>query len=655
MVFAIIAGVIVLFMWDRLPVIAVCVGCSLSLWATGVLTLNQSLAGFGDPATIFVASLFVVSAGLDMTGVTAWAGKSLIAQAGDSRTRLVVLMMLLVGVLSALISVNGAVAALLPVIVVMAVRLGRPPSQLLMPLVFGAHAGSMLALTGTPVNVLILEASQQAGRGGFGYFEYALVGIPMVAGCIAIAVLLGARLLPVRETKTLPPDLSAHARTLVEQFRLDGDVQKLRVSAGSPLLAMPRNTLDLSDRAGVTLVTLSLPDGSPATGSAPIAEGDLMIVRGGAEAIALLANDLILTPRGDATAGDVADTLFNRNSGLAEVMIPPRSPLIGQVFFTGMITESGDLIVFAIQRHGSDLDAGEALAAGDTLLLQGTWSALDARLDRAEVLVVNAPDLVRRQAVPMGQGAWAMIGILVAMVVLLATGIVPAAVAGLLAAGAVLLAGILRVDQVYHAVNWTTVILVGAMMPLSTAITQTGRRRPAGARADRDGGAGGAAGAPRRALRADGRPGAGDQQHRDRAHHHPDLGRRRRPDGRLAAAGTDVGRHRRGRGVPDPGGHADQPDGDGARRLPLRRLLEIRPADDGLVLRRGGLPGAADLAVLRWRASSAAARPRSTWCSASTGCRPDREKSCRRRWSRWRTAWRPAPPPRSPASAARRG
>ena len=214
-VFAIIAGVIVLFVWDRLPVVAVCFGCALSLWGTGVLTLNQSLAGFGDPATIFVGSLFVASAALEKAGITAWAGQILISGAGASRTRLIGLTMLFVGVLSALISVNGAVAALLPVVVVMAVRLRRPPSQLLMPLVFGAHAGSMLALTGTPVNVLVLEASLDAGAGGFGYFEFALVGVPLVVGCVVIAVLLGERLLPVRESQGLPRDLSAHASTLV--------------------------------------------------------------------------------------------------------------------------------------------------------------------------------------------------------------------------------------------------------------------------------------------------------------------------------------------------------------------------------------------------------------------------------------------------------
>ena len=131
-------------------------------------------------------------------------------------------------------------------------------------------------------------------------------------------------------------------------------------------------------------------------------------------------------------------------------------------------------MVLAVQRGGADLLSGEPLAAGDILLLQGTWDALDRNLAPPEVVVVNSPDLVRRQALPMGPGSLATLGVLVAMVVLLATGLLPAAVVGLLSAAAILLLGILSVDEIYRAINWTTVILVGAMMPLSTAITETG-------------------------------------------------------------------------------------------------------------------------------------------------------------------------------------
>ena len=472
-VFAIIGGVIVLFVWDRLPVIIVCVGAALSLWAAGVLTLNQSLAGFGDPATVFVASLFVVSAGLERSGLTAWVGQILIGQAGDSRARLLVLMMVSVALLSALISVNGAVAALLPVVIVMAIRLGRSPSQLLMPLVFGAHAGSMLALTGTPVNVLVMEASYNAGAGGFSYFEFALVGIPLVAGVVAIAIFAGARLLPTRESANLPPDLSRHAATLVEQFRLTSEVYQLRVRDDSTLAGTPRRALDLSDRPGIRLVTVKAADGRSGAPRTMIEAGDIIVVRGDVEAAAALATECALSPRED-DGGGLADALLNRSSGLAEVVVPPRSPLVGQRLFPGMVTESGDLIVLAVQRQGEDVAPGEPVAVGDTMLLQGTWQALDRRLDTAEVLVVNSPDLVRRQAVPMGEGAKVMLVILATMVVLLATGVVPAAVAGTLAAAAVVLTGILSVEQVYRAISWTTVILIAGMMPLSTAIIETG-------------------------------------------------------------------------------------------------------------------------------------------------------------------------------------
>ncbi len=265
-VFLIIAGVVALFMWDRLPVIIVCLGCALSLWATGVLTLGQSLAGFGDPATIFIASLFVIGGALEATGITAWTGKFLTDAAGNSRVRLLVIMMVMVGALAALISVNGAVAALMPVVIVIAVRLGRSPAQLLMPLVFAGHAGSMILLTGSPVNVLIHDfLIDIEGRGfgffeyalaagsmilltgspvnvlihdflidiegrGFGFFEYALAGVPLLAGAIAIVVLFGERLLPTRDGRNLPPDLSRHASTLVEQYRLAEGMHTLRVT-----------------------------------------------------------------------------------------------------------------------------------------------------------------------------------------------------------------------------------------------------------------------------------------------------------------------------------------------------------------------------------------------------------------------------------------
>ncbi len=201
--FAIIAALVVLFVWGRLPVEIVALGAALALWATGILTLEQTLAGFGDPVVIFIASLFVVSEALEATGVTAWAGQQLIDRAGASRSRLVVLMMLVVAALTAVVTVNAAVAALLPVVVVAANRLSLSPSKLLIPLCFGAHAGSQLALTGSNVNMLIADAALQYDGTPIGFFEFAIAGVPLLIGTIAIVTLLGDRLLPVRSPRTI--------------------------------------------------------------------------------------------------------------------------------------------------------------------------------------------------------------------------------------------------------------------------------------------------------------------------------------------------------------------------------------------------------------------------------------------------------------------
>jgi di/tricarboxylate transporter len=337
---------------------------------------------------LFIGSLFIVSESLDATGVTAWAGQQLVERVGQSRTRLLVLMLALVAVLTALISVNGSVAALLPVAVVIAMRLRRSPSQLLLPLAFAAHAGSLLTLSGSPVNVIASEFAHDAGAGSFGYFSFALV--PLVVATITIVVVFGERLLPDRTPRSGSRDFSEHTRNLVDQHGLEGDAE-----------------------------------------------------------------------------------LLTRRSGVAEVVIPPRSRLVGDTAFPGMVTESGDLVVLAVQRTGEELSGETVLAVGDTLLLQGTSGALEERLDDPEVLVVDEPQLVRRQ-VPLGPGAKRALAVLAAMVVLLATGAVPPAVAGLLAAGAIVVGRVLTIEQAYRGISWTTVALVAGMIPLSSAMTETG-------------------------------------------------------------------------------------------------------------------------------------------------------------------------------------
>jgi len=166
--------------------------------------------------------------------------------------------------------------------------------------------------------------------------------------------------------------------------------------------------------------------------------------------------------------------LLTQRTGVAEVVLPPRSGLVGQTAFPGMVTESGDLVVLAVHRREEELVGESTLEAGDVLLLQGTWRALDHHLEDPDVLVVDDPDEVRRQAAPLGPSARRALVVVAGMVLLLATGVTPPAAAGLLAASAIVLVGVLTIEQAYRGIQWTTVILVAGMLPLSTAMTQSG-------------------------------------------------------------------------------------------------------------------------------------------------------------------------------------
>jgi hypothetical protein len=286
--FAIIAAVVVLFVWNRIPVAVVAVGTSLALYLTGVLGAGEAVEGLGDPVVVFIASLFVITAGLEATGVTTWAGQLLVRKAGGSPTRLLAFLMMLAALLTAAMGFIGTVASLLPVAVVAAVRLGVPTSQLLMPLAFSASASGLLTLTASPVNVLMANAVADAGLPEFGFFEFALAGVPLVLGTVILLLLLGRRLLPNRDGTAMPADFSDHARRLVEQYGLPDDLHRLRVRPTSPYVGVARTDLQLGRDTDVQLV--SIESGVAARGpQRTIAPGDVLVVRGDAAAADRLA------------------------------------------------------------------------------------------------------------------------------------------------------------------------------------------------------------------------------------------------------------------------------------------------------------------------------------------------------------------------------
>jgi len=471
----ILVATLALFIWNRLPPVIVGMGMALSLFLTGVLPAAEAIRGLGDPVVVMLAGLFIVAAGLEAAGVTTWAGQKLVEAAGGSVSKAFLLLMLVIGVFCASIGFNATVAALLPVTMVLAIRLKLASSQLMMPLAFATHSASVFTLLGTPINVIALTTAQSAGL-NIGFFEFSAVGLPLFIGSIAIVFLTYRFLLPHRNGANLPPDFSNHAATLVEQYRLEDGLHRLRVRSTSPLIGKPRDALAIDRYPELSLVAVKDGATNQLIARDMLQHNDMVLVRGPAAAVGELAAALELAPReAEEEPAGLAGSLFNRGSGLAEVVIPPRSEFVGRTVFNGMTTDAGDLMILGIRR--GDLDLGEApvtLQPGDTLLMQGTWQALDKRLATPQVLVVDSPDLVRRQAVPLGWKASQAVGVLGLLVVLLVWGGFPPAINALICAGLMVLLGVVTIPQAYKSIDWNTVILIGAMIPIAPAMERSG-------------------------------------------------------------------------------------------------------------------------------------------------------------------------------------
>lgn len=472
---AIILLAMVLFVWNPIPAAVVAVCASLALYFAGILTMQETLSGFGDPVVILIAALLAIATGLEIAGVGAWAGQFLMRHTGENANVRIIAIMIVAAIFSGLIGMNGAVAAMLPVTVVVAIRTNTAPSRLMIPLAFACLTGSKLTLLGTPVNVIAATQAEEAGIGHIAFFEWAVLGIPLLLGTIAITILFGKALLPERKSQAIPADFSGHARTLVEQYQLEHGLHIFRVGASSPLIGKPKGEVDLAEYDYLHLVTLLESDGTAPLERNEVAAGDLILVRGDVKVARRFAGEMKLEIGRRDEARSVADVLLSRDSGLLEVVVPQRSKMIGQKVFSGMSTEDGNLIFLAIQRGGDEMrQSSVELRSGDHLLLQGTWAALDRYLADSRVLVVDSPEIIKKQAVPLGQGAHAALGILALLMILLAFDLVSAPIAAVICATLMIVTRVLTISQFYRGIDWNTCILIGAMIPPAIAMSKTG-------------------------------------------------------------------------------------------------------------------------------------------------------------------------------------
>lgn len=198
-----------LFVWGKFPPDVVALMSMLALFLTGILDLTETLSGFSNPTVIMIAALFIIGEGLSRTGWTALAGQKFVAWAGKSIPKLLVIVTLGSSVLSGFVSNTGTVAALLPVTVSAAWSAGTLPSKLLMPVAFGSNTGGLLTLTGTPPNIIVNNALTEQGMEGFSFFEFGLIGLPLLLISILYFRYVGYRLLPNYKTKNRPIDIDS--------------------------------------------------------------------------------------------------------------------------------------------------------------------------------------------------------------------------------------------------------------------------------------------------------------------------------------------------------------------------------------------------------------------------------------------------------------
>lgn len=494
--FIILGITILLFVWGRIPVELVALVSLLALILTGTLDTGQALAGFGDSVVVMIAALFVVGEGLSRTGVTGWFGERLLDWAGGSEMRLLVLMMLGAAVLSAFISNTGTVATLLPAVVAASWRIGSTPSRFLIPLSFAASAGGLLTLTGSPPNIIVADALANGGFQPFGYFEFGWIGVPLLMVAVGFMVWGGKKLLPTRGSQRRPVDVEASIGELTEAYSIDREVYRLRVRRGSELIEKTLRESALGSDFGVLVVHIERPGMGRETNhpvqlavlsrdrersalgpETVVSEGDVLNVIGKDEAIqrAMAHFRLSLLPR-DEPGMQPRQRWVSSEVGMAEVLITPRSAYVGRTVRQGQIAQKYDVQVMSIRRGDRPVPLTEArLRFGDSLLVRGTWDAIGVLAqERRNFVVVGSPEEMARQTVGLRPQAGIALAALAGMVALMVGGWVPTVVAALLAAVVMILGGCLTSREAYRAVSWESVILIAAMIPMSTALEVTG-------------------------------------------------------------------------------------------------------------------------------------------------------------------------------------
>lgn len=389
-VLTILALAVILFVSEKVPPDLVALMVMVSLPLAGLITPAEALSGFSSPAVVTIWAVLILSAALARTGVASIIGSRLLSVAGAGEARLIAIIMLTVAVLSSFMNNIGATSLMLPVVVVIARRIGRAPSKLLMPLAFGGLLGGMMTLIGTPPNILVSDSLLQAGLAPLKMFDFAPVGIIVTAAGIAYMVLVGRRILPIRD---IAKEMTGGDRgDLGEVYSLKERLFVVRIPQETPLAGMALADLRLGSTLGINIIAILRPDHDQmAPGpDAILRGGDRLVVLGQEAHLKELVGNHQLLYKGQ---GLTVDSLLAPDIQNAEVTLGPTSTLIGSTLGESDFRRKFGLNVLGIWRGGQAhrTQLGDfALKVDDVLMVQGPPGRVEALASEPDLSVSAA-------------------------------------------------------------------------------------------------------------------------------------------------------------------------------------------------------------------------------------------------------------------------
>ncbi|HIX74813.1 MAG TPA: SLC13 family permease [Candidatus Parabacteroides intestinipullorum] len=490
----ILAIVSVLFVSGRFrsDIIALC--SLIALMVCGILTPEEGLSGFSNNVVIMMIGLFVVGGAIFQTGLAKMISSRILKLAGNSELKLFLLVMLVTASIGAFVSNTGTVALMLPIVVSLANNAGTNPSRLLMPLAFASSMGGMMTLIGTPPNLIISDTLSHAGHEPLSFFSFTPVGIICVLTGTLVLLPLTKWFLSRKEKSDPNAGTGKSLTQLAKEYRLSNNLYRLRALSDSNALGKTIVDLDVRNAYHLNVLEIRRIDTEQhkflktvtqkqASANTIIKSGDVLYVTGNISSVNRFTEDQgleLMDEHSPESTSFPQNKLAFYNIGIAEILLMSSSKIVNMKVKEAGFRDKFNVNVLGIKRRKEYIlnDVGNTVMhSGDVLLVQGAWPDI-ARLskDDTEWVVLGQP-LEEAQKVTLDYMAPVAAIIMVAMIAMMVFDFIPVApvTAVMIAAMLMVMTGCFRnVEAAYKTINWETIVLFAAMLPMSLALEKTG-------------------------------------------------------------------------------------------------------------------------------------------------------------------------------------